>query len=283
MRRGRIHRRRQFGSILVVDPAPDSAIYALRTIATIRTRKTLTGAISAFKRNRPRLVFTEYRLIGGNGLDMLRYVVRTSCPVPVVFITGYGSEDVCASAFRLGASDYITKPISAPELLCLARRLLMLAPVVQTHDDHHISPIRLSRPARTSVTEEGHSATDAGHSRADLTDRHATSEAARIIEHGFAQPFHLDDVAAAVGLSRFALSHAFSKRFGIPLRAYLIRCRLEHAQYLLKATDHPIGDIARAVGFNDTCRFDKVFKAAVARSPTDYRRARNSNRRATNL
>ena len=56
------------------------------------------------------IVMLDYRLTGDNGLEVLK-VLREDrgLDLPVVMVTGQGSEDVAAQAMRLGATDYVVK------------------------------------------------------------------------------------------------------------------------------------------------------------------------------
>ena len=56
------------------------------------------------------VVLLDYRLTGDNGLELLK-VLREDrgLDLPLVMITGQGSEDVAAQAMRLGANDYVVK------------------------------------------------------------------------------------------------------------------------------------------------------------------------------
>src|SRR5207245_3876980 len=44
--------------------------------------------------------------------------------LPVVMLTGYGSEWICAAAFKLGVADYLQKPVSAFDLVAAVQRIL---------------------------------------------------------------------------------------------------------------------------------------------------------------
>jgi signal transduction histidine kinase len=56
------------------------------------------------------LLLIDFRLAGDTGLDVLRATRQErELDLPVVLITGQGSEDVAALAMRLGATDYIVK------------------------------------------------------------------------------------------------------------------------------------------------------------------------------
>jgi diguanylate cyclase (GGDEF)-like protein len=59
----------------------------------------------------PDLVFTDLLMPGVDGLEVVREIVRTSPETPVVVISGNGSVSYAIEAVRMGAWDYITKPI----------------------------------------------------------------------------------------------------------------------------------------------------------------------------
>ena len=59
-----------------------------------------------------------------DGLDVLKKIKRKDPNATVVSITGEGSEDVAVQAMKAGASDYITKPLSPPDLVHVANKLI---------------------------------------------------------------------------------------------------------------------------------------------------------------
>ena len=58
------------------------------------------------------MVITDMRLPGKSGLEVLRAVKLVSPDIPVVIMTAYGSIDQAVEAVKLGAYDYLTKPVS---------------------------------------------------------------------------------------------------------------------------------------------------------------------------
>ena len=70
-----------------------------------------------------------------SGLEVL-IEIRSARPwLPVVMMTGYGSEALCASALRLGVRDYFPKPVNIGDLLDAVRRLVPEAPPPAEEDD----------------------------------------------------------------------------------------------------------------------------------------------------
>ncbi|MBN1785677.1 MAG: PAS domain S-box protein [Candidatus Methanofastidiosa archaeon] len=57
-------------------------------------------------------IISDYQIISGNGLDVLRFVRDGGMEMPFIFLTGQGDERVAREAFVLGANDYFTKDIT---------------------------------------------------------------------------------------------------------------------------------------------------------------------------
>ncbi len=68
------------------------------------------------------LVITDYYMPGKTGIDLLKNIKKLYPVIEVIIITGEGSEHVAIQALRLGAMDYIQKPISKDELLVLVHK-----------------------------------------------------------------------------------------------------------------------------------------------------------------
>lgn len=90
------------------------------------------GLCSAIDIHQPDLVITDLRMPGSDGLDVLRQVQEKRPEVPVIIISGAGSVGDVVQALRLGASDYLVKPILDIEVLvhsinkALERKALLL-------------------------------------------------------------------------------------------------------------------------------------------------------------
>jgi DNA-binding NtrC family response regulator len=63
------------------------------------------------------LVLTDLKMPGMDGLELLKVIKGTRPEVMVILMTAYGSIETAVEAMRIGANDYITKPIDLNELL----------------------------------------------------------------------------------------------------------------------------------------------------------------------
>ncbi len=70
------------------------------------------------------LIFSDILLVGNTGIDILREVKTRNLNVPVVMITGYPNLETASEALRLGAFDYVSKPIRRDALLHVTKLAL---------------------------------------------------------------------------------------------------------------------------------------------------------------
>ncbi|MBN2800135.1 MAG: sigma-54-dependent Fis family transcriptional regulator [Deltaproteobacteria bacterium] len=70
------------------------------------------------------LVLTDHKMPGPSGLELLEQVRRTWPSLPLVMMTGYGSVEDAVQAMKLGAADYLIKPVERDELLIVIDRVL---------------------------------------------------------------------------------------------------------------------------------------------------------------
>ena len=83
---------------------------------------------------------------------------------------------------------------------------------------------------------------------------------------------NLDEVADAVGLSKYHLCREFNHLYGISPGKYLANLRLQKScALLLQSCQHTIAEIASMVGFSNDNYFCKVFRKAFGTTPTQYR------------
>jgi len=194
------------------------------------------------------LVILDHRLPDRTGLEVLTEV-RSTCPsLPVLMLTGYGSEWICAAAFRLGVVDYLQKPVDAADLVDLVHRVLPpdLGASETTRDARALRGLQvpLCGPIQRAMA---------------------------LIQERYWDNISLTSLGRLVGMSTYHLSHRFRELSGITFREYLLRVRMERAKALLAARAVSISEVAQTVGFSDLPRFDKVFKRYTGFSPSAFR------------
>ncbi len=85
----------------------------------------LNTAMEKFESHIPQLVLLDMRLPDGSGLDFLEAIKkRNDLDTAVLVMSAYGELEDAVSAMKLGASDYLKKPVDMDELLISIERVL---------------------------------------------------------------------------------------------------------------------------------------------------------------
>ena len=79
-------------------------------------------ALELLETLRPDVVFTDVRLPGMSGIDLLRRIREFDPAIPVIIMTAHGTIEGAVEAVKLGAFDYLKKPVDLEELRLLADR-----------------------------------------------------------------------------------------------------------------------------------------------------------------
>ena len=73
------------------------------------------------------LILSDLRLPDRDGTDLLRWLAERDLPVPLIIMTGYADIQSAVQAMKLGARDYVAKPVNPAELLKKIQEALQTA------------------------------------------------------------------------------------------------------------------------------------------------------------
>src|SRR5688572_4572227 len=108
------------GSLLVVDddrPLLDAMADYLRSLGhRTETATTCDEAVSRMKEYPFDVVICDVNLPDKDGFQLLEWATQAVPDTEVILLTGFGTIDSAVDAIRLGAFDYLTKPIIDDEL-----------------------------------------------------------------------------------------------------------------------------------------------------------------------
>lgn len=96
-------------------------------------------------------------------------------------------------------------------------------------------------------------------------------KAVEYIELNYAKNITIDEIAAALGITRKHLYSIFNSNLKIPPKQYIIYYRIEKACKRLKATNQSVMEISESVGYANQFYFAKEFKRLTGMTPTQYR------------
>ncbi|MGA7614933.1 MAG: sigma-54 dependent transcriptional regulator [Thermoanaerobaculia bacterium] len=81
------------------------------------------AAWSAATKSVPDVAIVDLRLPDGSGLDLLNRFKETYPDVSVIILTGHATVDSAVKALKVGAEDYVTKPVDLPRLQVILKSL----------------------------------------------------------------------------------------------------------------------------------------------------------------
>lgn len=82
----------------------------------------------------------------------------------------------------------------------------------------------------------------------------------------------LETIAQQIGFSPYHFARLFRRTMGVTLHQFVLRQRIEQAQWLLRETEMPLVQVALACGFADQSHLNLVFQQHLGCTPRTYRR-----------
>ena len=101
---------------------------------------------------------------------------------------------------------------------------------------------------------------------------HLVTQCKNYIENHLTRHFTLEDLAQALFVSKWHLSHTFSSEEGICLHDYILLRRINAAKNMLRFSDTPISEIASNYCFSSQSHFTKTFRKLTGTTPLRYRK-----------
>ena len=117
---------------LVIDDEPDILELLTMTLESMSvdcvTAENIAQAYQALSQQAFDFCLTDMRLPDGNGLDFVKTVQTEKPDLPVAVISAHGNMDLAVQALKLGAFDFISKPVKLRTLRDLVDTALKLSP-----------------------------------------------------------------------------------------------------------------------------------------------------------
>ena len=113
--------------ILVVDDDPQTLRYVRDILTKSGYDAIVTGdpedALRIAVEETPHMALLDLMLPGTDGIGLMK-TIREVSDIPVMFLSAYGQEQIIATAFDMGAADYVVKPFAPTELSARIRAAL---------------------------------------------------------------------------------------------------------------------------------------------------------------
>ena len=197
------------------------------------------------------LILMDIEMPGMNGLEAARMILAQQPNRKIIFITAYSLFSYAHEAVKLGASDYILKPVNPEEV----EKAIRLA----------FAQIESQKQLK-NLTFEERETTGSGDALMDKVKDY--------LQYNYMQyDISLDTISEIANMAPAYFSSRFKKCFGVNFVEYVAELRMNAAQELLQDPLRSAAEIAAMVGYDSSSYFARAFKKHTGMTPTEYRRA----------
>jgi len=123
---------------LIIDDEQDLLSLLSITLRRMGVESAKAGNVAEAKAQLDRksfdLCLTDLRLPDGSGMDIVKYIQENYSDTPVAVITAFGDPKTAVEALKLGAFDYIAKPIEVEQLKSIIESSIRLGEPVPTSE-----------------------------------------------------------------------------------------------------------------------------------------------------
>ena len=241
-------------SILVCD----DSIEEIRVLVSMLKRANYRLSISSNGRDaclrasvtKPDLILMDVRMPMMDGFAACRILKANeeTRNIPLIFLTCANDPEDRIEGLKLGAVDYIIKPVIEEEVLLRVGIHLNK----NSSNEQKVTYTRQSpRGARATLVQ-------------------ATCQ---LLDRDIGVNLSIDEIAERVGTHRHRLTEAFKEAFGTTVFGWLRERRMLIAANWLKTGNMSIDAISQELGFVSPGNFSTAFKGRYGVTPREYRRS----------
>ncbi|KGE71529.1 response regulator transcription factor [Spirochaeta lutea] len=211
---------------------------------------TLAQARWAVEEYQPDILVTDIQLPDGDGISLIEEVM----PKAAIIITGHAQIVYAQKALRVGAADFILKPLDDNELRQALRRA-----VAKLSTWHSAPQVQMDgKPGRGGQAANSHQSP-------------LVQAALSFLHRQYRRNIGLFEAAQDVGVSEGHLASLFKAETGMTFVQALTQFRMEQACIYLRDPRFHVSEVAQLCGFNDPAYFTRVFKRHYGRTPREFR------------
>ncbi|GHU72580.1 DNA-binding response regulator [Clostridia bacterium] len=199
-------------------------------------------ALNLCKKHQPDILLTDLRMPCVHGLDAAVQLHEALPNCHFIFMSAFAQPSDYRSAIKLKALDFLEKPVDLQELIYVLNHA-----VAQVIEPQGIQADKL-QPSRV------------------------IKDVMRQVESRYMEDLTVALLAQMFYFTPNYLSMLFRKETGYTISYYLMLCRVEAANALLRDPALSIQAVASAVGYQDARHFSKVYQKIMNMTPSEFRK-----------
>jgi two-component system response regulator PilR (NtrC family) len=132
---------------LIVDDEPDIGELISLTLNQSNIQCDIAYSVAEAKKKLTEKTYhfclSDYRLPDSTGLELVKHINHDYPTLPIAIITAHGNMETAVEALKIGAFDFVSKPIDIGKLRQLTAEALKLTPIDQENNATSIEETRL--------------------------------------------------------------------------------------------------------------------------------------------
>jgi len=203
----------------------------------------------------PDLIISDVMMpeMDGNQLCAALKTDERTSHIPVILLTARAGRESRIEGLETGADDYLTKPFDARELIVRAQNLVRQREILRKQFSRTV----VLQPKEIALTS--------------ADERFLQRIQESLDENLGNDQFSVEELAAAVGMSRSQLHRKLTALIDQPPVEFIRNFRLRRAKEMLEAGVGNVSEIGYAVGFSSPAYFSKAFRDAFGVAPSAVR------------
>lgn len=246
-------------SVLLVDDNRDIIEYVksqLEKDCNVQVAFSGNQAWNLLLKQHPDVVVTDYQMPDGDGMELCQNIKANpeTDSIPVIMLTGEGSEVIKLRSLNIQVDHYLEKPVS---MTLLRSAIAQVMRVRETMRNRMVRIDMGANLANSNITVN---------ERVDIFT--LINESIR--KHISDSDFSIAQLCTDVGMSKTQLHRKMKSHYGITPNIYIKTYRLKQAAYMLVHNDVNISEVMYAVGFNSPSYFASSFRDCFGMSPREF-------------
>ncbi|WP_159084011.1 hybrid sensor histidine kinase/response regulator transcription factor [Saccharobesus litoralis] len=263
--------------VLLIDDHPSLTEYLADELNDHYRVETAESAEQGFKIATelvPDIIVSDVMMPGGmDGLELCELLKKTEVTnhIPVILLTSLSSKEHQEQGLKIGALDYLTKPVSTNVLTAKIENHLASRKALAQKLTKQLANTNNVSKSETASTEP--LATEEPTPQLSTAEQKFIQRFSDIIAKNFANSNYTAEVLAQdMNMSRSAFYRKFKAYTDQSPADYLKNYRLDKAIELLHDPDCVVNHIAEHIGYAEQSPFYRAFKKRFGCTPTEYKK-----------
>ncbi len=215
-------------------------------------------AVEEMEKNPVDVIFTDIRMPFMDGIALMKKILESRPETLFVFISSYNEFEYALEGLRLGAVDYITKPVGQADLEPV---LMRVAELLNSRGGGKRTMKLLEQiiPEKSALSDP------------------LIINLGQYFDTTMQRNLSIEEVADALGMNKDYLGKQIKSKTGLSFRTLYNQMKIEYAKPLVRSGQYKVYEISEMLGYSSPDYFTQLFKSAVKMTPAEYRKENNSD------